>query len=554
MVPSRRLPLVLLAVIPLTACARPELAGFDLPEGTWPRALVVVRGTDLSRSRIIWDAGTRDERVLPGAFLGAGFFSIPPGASQRAHAVALEGPNGRSPSVSLTVKGATAFPRPRIDYVTLLGALFDTPRKVKATLYVQGANFDIGAIVAINGNDVATTTDKTLLNDWHGVPVSELDYPIYRYVSTIAIAGERMAGSPINVTVRNLDGTVSPVFKYKLPTSAADMDSDGDRLLDSWETAGYDANGDGIVDVDLPALGADPKRRDLFVEIDVMDNVMHPPAPETFAAAQAMFKAAPIINPLTTNGINLVLDVSGKPCLPAATGGPVCSFQKISFDAGHPLPIPPNPTAFVRFSSLKANNFDNAKRGRIYHYGIWGIDMNIDASGESDFADDFVVAFDGYPSTYQTVRSQVEELVHEIGHDLRQLHGGDSHQPKYKPNYLSVMSYNWALRTGWPQNTDRQSRVTCLPFYYAATGADEAGGAVYMPLNTVVDYSEGMAKTLVRPPKKSAAPPTLCGKVVQFDALGAGVSTSRDFANWPALAFDGPVLNGWPMPSDGIRP
>lgn len=45
-------------------------------------------------------------------------------------------------------------------------------------------------------------------------------------------------------------------------------DADGDGLLDSWESSGYDDNGDGIVDVDLPAMGARPDHKDLFLELD----------------------------------------------------------------------------------------------------------------------------------------------------------------------------------------------------------------------------------------------------------------------------------------------
>ena len=54
------------------------------------------------------------------------------------------------------------------------------------------------------------------------------------------------------------------------PTGDPAGDVDADGLLDAWEICGYDADGDGTVDVDLPALGADPYRKDLFVEIDWM--------------------------------------------------------------------------------------------------------------------------------------------------------------------------------------------------------------------------------------------------------------------------------------------
>jgi len=46
------------------------------------------------------------------------------------------------------------------------------------------------------------------------------------------------------------------------------VDSDGDKLLDGWEANGYDANGDGTVDVALPF--ANPVRKDLYVEMDYM--------------------------------------------------------------------------------------------------------------------------------------------------------------------------------------------------------------------------------------------------------------------------------------------
>jgi hypothetical protein len=46
------------------------------------------------------------------------------------------------------------------------------------------------------------------------------------------------------------------------------LDSDGDGLLDHWETTGIDMDQDGIVDINLAQMGADPNKRDLFLEID----------------------------------------------------------------------------------------------------------------------------------------------------------------------------------------------------------------------------------------------------------------------------------------------
>ena len=57
------------------------------------------------------------------------------------------------------------------------------------------------------------------------------------------------------------------------------QDVDGDGLRDDWEVAGYDADHDGIVDEPLHRWGADPHRKDVFVEIDWMaeENVSAPP-------------------------------------------------------------------------------------------------------------------------------------------------------------------------------------------------------------------------------------------------------------------------------------
>ena len=68
-------------------------------------------------------------------------------------------------------------------------------------------------------------------------------------------------------------------------------DSDGDGLLNSWETDGYDDNGDGVVDVDLPRMGADPNHKDLFLELDWVAG--RTPTRAAIGAIVAAFAAAP---------------------------------------------------------------------------------------------------------------------------------------------------------------------------------------------------------------------------------------------------------------------
>ncbi|MGC9945622.1 MAG: hypothetical protein ABSF64_04440 [Bryobacteraceae bacterium] len=82
------------------------------------------------------------------------------------------------------------------------------------------------------------------------------------------------------------------------------LDSDQDGLLDHWETTGIDMDQDGFVDLDLPAMGANPDVRDLFLQMDWVANqpgVTFEPAPgvigplqgQIVASLQNMFNLAP---------------------------------------------------------------------------------------------------------------------------------------------------------------------------------------------------------------------------------------------------------------------
>ena len=60
---------------------------------------------------------------------------------------------------------------------------------------------------------------------------------------------------------------------------AYNPDIDGDGIPNTWEMKGYDADGDGKVDVDYPGMGANPLKKDIFVEM------VTPAAPSTTSAA-----------------------------------------------------------------------------------------------------------------------------------------------------------------------------------------------------------------------------------------------------------------------------
>jgi hypothetical protein len=516
------------------------------------RTLVTVTGSTLFAS-VVWDAGLPTETVIPGGWLGGYMFSVPPAAAPGAHPVAVRRNGADSASLDFVVTAPLPFGAPRVDRVSVVGATF-SGGDVTSWLYVQGANTDVGAIVQIDGAAVATASHRGLVMERYDTDPAVLGYPVYHYLSLLADGGTRPAGSTVAVTITNLDGAVSTPVSFTLPASEATLDRDGDQLLDAWETAGYDADGDGVVDIDLPGLGTDPLRPDVLLEVDVMAGLDNPPiasapgAPGTFETTQAMFAAAPVLNPGSDPGINLILDTSGS----------VAFAATISFGT-----IVPGPAGTTDFTTIRAANFA-AARDNVYHYAVWANMIPGGYSGVSDIdfggsgsGDDFIVSFDDFPASYQTLRSQVETLAHEFGHNLGQRHGGDTHSI-YKPNYWSVMSYSWQLRSG-QSNATRRSRTTCTPIYWADSTALEVNGAPPATPNAVVDYSHGMGPTVDEDSGTLDETVGVCGAAVYWngdldqtdtglsldaDDNGVANETLSDFGNWRALNFGGPAADG----------
>jgi len=97
---------------------------------------------------------------------------------------------------------------------------------------------------------------------------------------------------------------------------AALLDTDGDGLMDHWETRGIDIDWDGNLELDLPKMGADPFHKDLFLEVDwAIDrtegghkNWANKFPPYTAQGMAEMFDMAPVPNPDGVDGITLHVD------------------------------------------------------------------------------------------------------------------------------------------------------------------------------------------------------------------------------------------------------
>ncbi len=94
---------------------------------------------------------------------------------------------------------------------------------------------------------------------------------------------------------------------FEVSIDSTNGDGDGDGLLDSWERNGFNADGDATIDVDLPAMGANPLHKDLFLELDY-EAGQSPNGRADIQAMKAAFRTAPLSNPDGVNGVNLWVD------------------------------------------------------------------------------------------------------------------------------------------------------------------------------------------------------------------------------------------------------
>jgi peptidoglycan hydrolase-like protein with peptidoglycan-binding domain len=214
-------------------------------------------------------------------------------------------------------------------------------------------------------------------------------------------------------------------------------DTDNDDLLDVWETTGMDLDNNGVVELDLKKLGADPNHKDIFVEVDFMQ--LHRPFNQSLDNVTSSFANAPVTNPDGTNGIRLHIEVDEE--LPHR-----------------------NDTSKDDLVLIKASNFGTAAqradpaailaKSLVYHYALFAHGQpGTPSSGLSNgiISMEFMITLStrgqiflvkGHP--VGTVAQQEGTFMHELGHNLGLNHGGND-TINCKPNYLSVMTHDRQL-------------------------------------------------------------------------------------------------------------
>lgn len=200
-------------------------------------------------------------------------------------------------------------------------------------------------------------------------------------------------------------------------TDPNNADTDGDSLSDRMELFGL--NG-----LDLRHYGADPLRKDIFLEIDYYPGLQ--PDPAAVQMVINAFADAPVSNPDGSTGIDLHVIVDDE-----------ISAADVDDDL--------NP-AWSDFDLIKDNYFESRRRN-VFHYTLFANQHNGGrASGYSRGipAQDVMVTMGNWSTPGGTIQQQAGTLMHELGHNLGLRHGGDENA-NYKPNYLSIMSYNYQL-------------------------------------------------------------------------------------------------------------
>lgn len=260
-----------------------------------------------------------------------------------------------------------------------------------------------------------------------------------------------------------LGGSTQPVdlsgrFVFRLDH----LDADEDGLFDTWEEDGIDFEIDGTPELDLPGEGADPQRKDLFVEVDTHNGIQLPQS--ILDEISTSFDNSPVSNPNGEDGIDLHFELD-EIALPnrdyaenLVTGqGDLKAQMRQQRDM-----------FFGTTAQRQSDISDVLLKSKLltYRYGVIGGSIEYTFTnpnpcpGEDPITtlrpggmgeipgDEFIITLQ---NANNRPGDMARSIMHELGHCLGLRHGGCDNV-NFKPNYFSVMNYMHALEMpNWGQ-------------------------------------------------------------------------------------------------------
>lgn len=368
---------------------------------------------------------------------------------------------GRQPELPIRARSLKLRTPPRIDCVTLSKYSSDG-KNASFVLHLSGANLDEGAVITINDEDCVESTIELRVDNssWLGLGKDDagagynLDptyyaFPIYHYDSISTSVKNETIGRQMRIRVRNPDGQQSNELEYDIP-SPQTLDSDGDGLLDAWETGEVDG-------LNLASIGANPHRKDVYVEVDRMivpgrvwsdysENAY--PRREVFDDIKKIFQQAPVINPDLSVGVSLHIDYGQKDFegTGESRGGTQIPWRRyIGFKDVKDTKVDVAQADQYCNATLLRNDpqYFDPKRKKVFRYCIFADQQwNSRSTGGGNKSTIFFLTLGVCRMNAVDRNYQIGVFVHELGHLFGLTHSGDQNGwYNNKPNFNSLMNY-----------------------------------------------------------------------------------------------------------------